>query len=188
MSKRFLGAALAAVLVTMVLTACSPTSNKTLSGAAARDALATVVAASMTKFQAEGGTDSISAGTNQLVLAYDPAAPEGRHVVTSNVSNLSAAAFDTKATLSLTNLQKTLETDQIKSAEIKLSANIFKITGSNFTLDVYTKDDLVASTVTSPAGSPTLIVVVTYGLSDEARKLFATAAGVTSTPSASPKV
>ena len=177
MFKRIFGAAIAAVLVAVALTACSPTANKNLSGNAARDALASVVASSVKKFMTEGGTDSITAGTNQLVLAYDPAAPEGKRIVTSNVSNLAAAAFDTKASQSLLNLQKTLDTDQIKNAEIKLSSNTFKIVGSNFTMDIYTKDDLVTSTVTSPVGSPTLIVVITYGLSDEARKLFVTAAG-----------
>jgi hypothetical protein len=178
MSKRFIGATLVALLITAVLSACSITDHKNLSGNAARDAAVAVVANSVKKFEAEGGTETLSVSDKEFVLIYDPSAPEGKQVVTSNLADKTTPTFDDAKSISITALKKLLGSDTLKDAEFKLSDNIFKITGNNFTIELHTKDDLVMTSVISGKATGInvpQIVVSSYGLSKEAKKLFESA-------------
>jgi len=68
-----------------------------------------------------------------------------------------------------------LKSETLADAEYKLSDNIFKITGKNFTIELHTKDDLVVTSVISGQATGInvpQIVVSTYGISEEAQKLF----------------
>ena len=175
MSKRFIGVALVSILLTAVLSACSITDNRNMSGNAARDAATAVVDNSIKKFTEEGGTETLSVGSNEFVLIYDPSAPEGKQVVTANLANKSEPVFGEKSAISITSLKKLLSSDVLKDAEFKLSDNIFTITGKEFRIELHTKDDLLMTSVLSgKATGSTLpqIVVSSYGISEEARKLF----------------
>lgn len=175
MSKRFIGATLVALLVTAVLSACSITDHKNLSGNAAKDAAIAVVANSVKKFATEGGTETLSVASKEFVLIYDPSAPEGKQVVTSNLADKTTPTFDDAKAISIYALQKLLKSETLADAEYKLSDNIFKITGKNFTIELHTKDDLVVTSVISGQATGInvpQIVVSTYGISKEAQKLF----------------
>lgn len=178
MSKRFIGATLVALLITAVLSACSITDNKNLSGNAARNAATAVVENSVKKFDTEGGTETLSVADKEFVLIFDPSAPEGKQVVTSNLADKTTPTFDDAKSISIIALQKLLSSETFADAEFKLSDNIFKITGNNFTIELHTKDDLVITSVISGQATGInvpQIVVSSYGLSAEAKKLFESA-------------
>jgi hypothetical protein len=175
MSKRFIGATMVALLITAVLSACSITDNKNLSGNAAKNAAIAVVENSVKTFEKEGGTETLSVANKEFVLIYDPAAPEGKQVVTADLADKTTPTFDDPKSISIRALQKLLASKTFEEAEFTLSDNIFKITGDNFTIELHTKNDLVMTSVI--AGQATgvnvpQIVVSAYGLSDEAKKLF----------------
>lgn len=175
MSKRFIGVTLVAVLISAVLSACSITDNRNMSGNAAKEAATAVVENSIKKFNDEGGTETLSVGSNEFVLIYDPAAPEGKQVVTANLANKSNPVFGDTSAISINSLNELLNSDVLANAEFKLSDNIFVITGNEFRIELHTKDDLLMTSVISgKATGSTLpqIVVSSYGISDEARKLF----------------
>lgn len=175
MSKRFIGATMVALLITAVLSACSITDNKNLSGNAAKNAAIAVVENSVKKFEKEGGTETLSVADKEFVLIYDPAAPEGKQVVTSNLADKSTPTFDDAKSISIIALQQLLASDSLADAEYKLSDNRFKITGTDFTIELHTKDDLVMTSVISGKATGInvpQIVVSSYGLSEEAQKLF----------------
>lgn len=175
MSKRFIGATLVALLVTAVLSACSITENKNLSGNAARNAAIAVVEKSVKTFATEGGTETLSVADKEFVLIYDPKAPEGKQVVTSNLADKSTPTFDDAKSISINALQKLLTSDTFADAEFTLTDNRFKITGTDFTIELHTKDDLVMTSVISGKATGInvpQIVVTAYGISDEAKKLF----------------
>lgn len=175
MSKRFIGATLVALLITAVLSACSITDHKNLSGNAAKDAAIAVVAKSVAEFEAKGGTETLSVSDKEFVLIYDPQAPKGKQVVTSNLADKTTPTFDDAKSISIIALQKLLGSDTLKDAEFKLSDNIFKIVGNNFTIELHTQNDLVMTSVISGQATGInvpQIVVSSYGLSEEAKKLF----------------
>ena len=116
MSKRFIGATLVALLITAVLSACSITDHKNLSGNAARDAAVAVVANSVKKFEAEGGTETLSVSDKEFVLNYDPSAPNGKQVVTSNLADKTTPTFDDPKSISINALKKLLGSDVLKDA------------------------------------------------------------------------
>ena len=72
-------------------------------------------------------------------------------------------------------MKELLASKTFADAEFKLSDNIFKIAGNNFTIELHTKDDLVMTSVISGKATGInvpQIVVSSYGLSKEAKKLF----------------
>lgn len=175
MSKRFIGATMVALLITAVLSACSITDNKNLSGNAARNAAVAVVEKSVKTFEEKGGTETLSVADKEFVLIYDPQAPEGKQVVTSNLADKSTPTFDDAKSISIKALQKLLNSESFADAEFTLTDNRFKITGTDFTIELHTKDDLVVTSVISGKATGInvpQIVVSSYGLSEEAKKLF----------------
>lgn len=178
MTKRFIGATMVAFLITAVLSACSITDNKNLSGIAARNAAVAVVEKSVKTFEEEGGTETLSVADKEFVLIYDPQAPEGKQVVTSNLADKSTPTFDDAKSISIKALQKLLNSESFADAEFTLTDNRFKITGTDFTIELHTKDDLVMTSVISGKATGInvpQIVVSSYGLSEEAKKLFESA-------------
>lgn len=175
MSKRFIGATMVALLITAVLSACSITDNKNLSGNAARNAAVAVVEKSVKTFEEKGGTETLSVADKEFVLIYDPQAPEGKQVVTANLADKSTPTFDDAKSISIKALQKLLNSESFADAEFTLTDNRFKITGTDFTIELHTKDDLVITSVISGKATGInvpQIVVSSYGLSEEAKKLF----------------
>lgn len=178
MSKRFIGVTMVALLITAVLSACSITDNKNLSGIAAKNAAIAVVEKSVKKFDTEGGTETLSVGDKEFVLIFDPSAPEGKQVVTTNLADKTTPTFDDAQSISIIALQKLLGSDTFTDAEFNLSDNIFTITGNDFTIELRTENDLVFTSIISGKATGInvpQIVVNSYGLSEEAKKLFASA-------------
>lgn len=175
MSKRFIGATMVALLITAVLSACSITDNKNLSGAAAKNAAIAVVDKSVKEFEATGGTETLSVAQKEYVLIYNPSAPEGKQVVTANLADKTTPTFDDPTSISIVALQALIASDKLANAEFELSDNIFKITGEAFVIELHIQNDLVMTSVIAgqaTGSSVPQIVVSAYGLSDEAMKLF----------------
>lgn len=178
MTSKLLSVSFLAVAMAVILSACSVTDNRTLRGGAAEDALTTVVNNSVEKFDAEGGTETLSIGSTEYILIYDPSAPEGKRLVTANLADESVPTFDDEASISIRALQSLLGSETLTDADFRLSDNVFTIEGEDFSIEVRTANDLVTTSIVSgqKTGSAVpQIVVSTYGLSEEALKLFATA-------------
>lgn len=175
MLKRLILALVVALFATSGLAACSATDDKNLSGQAAQDALHTVVANSVKKFDQAGGSETIAIGNVQYVVIYDPAAPEGKQVVSANLTDKSAPTFEDPKAVSLHALSSVIDTDPVKKAEVSLTKNVFTIQGTDFLIEIFVTDDLVyKSNVWSTASKSqnAQVVVTTYGIDAAARKLF----------------
>lgn len=180
MFKRLALLVVIALTATFALSACSATDNKNLSGQAAQDALNTVVKNSVKNMTAEGGSETLAVGQTQYAIIYDPAAPEGKQVVTANLTDGSPATFDSLETVSLLALERLLSTELLKEAEVSLTKNVFTIQGKDFLVEIFVTDDLVykSNIWSSTSGSKDpQIVVITYGINEDARKLFDSATG-----------
>jgi hypothetical protein len=178
MTSKLLSVSFIAVAMAVILSACSVTDNRNLRGGAAEDALTSVVNNSVEKFNSEGGTETLSIGATEYVVIYDPNAPEGNRVVTANLADESVPTFDDEASISIRALQSLLGSETLTDADFRLSDNVFTIEGEDFSIEVRTANDLVTTSIISgqKTGSAVpQIVVTTYGLSEEALKLFATA-------------
>lgn len=175
MLKRLILALVVAVFASSSLAACSATDNKNLSGQAAQDALSSVVKHSVEKMTTQGGSETLAVGQTQYAIIYDPAAPENKQVVTANLTDKTPATFDTLETVSLLALERLISTQLVKDAEVTLSKNVFTIQGDNFLFEVFVNEDVVykSNIWSSASGSQDpQVVVVTYGISAEARTLF----------------
>ena len=178
MITKLLSVSFIAVAMAVILSACSVTDNRNLRGGAAEDALTAVVNNSVEKFNSEGGTETLSVGVNEYVLIYDPNAPDGKRLATANLADESVPTFDDEASISIRALQSLLGSETLQDADFRLSDNIFYIEGDDFKIEVHTANDLVTTSIISGQKTGSVvpqIVVSTYGLSEEALKLFATA-------------
>lgn len=178
MTTKLLPLSFVAVAMALILSACSVTDNRNLRGGAAEDALTTVVNNSVEKFNTEGGTETLSIGSTEYILIYDPSAPEGKRLVTANLADDSIPTFDDEASISIRALQSLLGSETLTDADFSLSDNVFTIEGEDFSIEVRTANDLVTTSIISGQKTGSAIpqiVVSTYGLSDDALKLFATA-------------
>lgn len=178
MTTKLFSLSFVAMAMTLILSACSVTDNRNLRGGAAEEALATVVNNSVEKFNSEGGTETLTIGATEYILIYDPTAPEGKRLVTANLADETVPTFDDEASISIRALQLLIESNTLTDADVTLSDNIFTIEGEDFSIEIRTANDLVKTSIISgeKTGSTVpQIVVSTYGLSEEALKLFATA-------------
>ena len=168
--------ALALVLsVSLSVAACSATDNKNLSGQAAQDALNVVVKNSVDTMTTEGGSETLAVGQTQYSIIYDPQAPENKQVVTANLTDNTPATFDSLETVSILALERLLSTELLKEAEVTLTKNVFTIQGKDFLVENYVTDELVykSNIWSSTTGSKEpQVVVMTYGISQDARTLF----------------
>lgn len=178
MFKRIVTAVAVFLVASLFLTACSATDNKNLSGQAAQDALITVVKNSVEKMATEGGVETLAVGSTQYSIIFDPNAPENKQVVTANLTDKSPATFDALETVSIFALERLLNTDLLRDAEVTLSKNVFTVQGKDFLIEIFVTDELVYKSNiwsnTSGSQEPQ-IVVITYGISAESRALFETA-------------
>jgi hypothetical protein len=178
MTSKLLSVSFITVVMAVILSACSVTDNRNLRGGAAEDALTTVVNNSVEKFNTEGGTETLSVGATEYVLIYDPTAPEGKRLVTANLADESVPTYDDEASISIRALQSLLDSDMLTDADFRLTDNVFTIEGEDFSIEIRTANDLVTTSIISGQKTGSVvpqIVVSTYGLSEEALKLFATA-------------
>ena len=168
--------ALALVLfVSLSVAACSATDNKNLSGQAAQDALNVVVKNSVDTMTTEGGSETLAVGQTQYSIIYDPQAPENKQVVTANLTDKTPATFDSLETVSILALERLLSTELLKEAEVTLTKNVFTIQGKDFLVEIFVTDELVykSNIWSSTTGSKEpQVVVMTYGISQDARTLF----------------
>ena len=175
MFKRIVIALVLSLVASLTVTACSATDNRNLSGQAAQEALNTVVKNSVKKMTTEGGAETLAVGQTTYAIIYDPTAPEGKQVVTANLTDESPATFDSLETVSLLALERLLTTPLLEDAEVTLTKNIFTIQGKDFLVEIFVTDDLVykSNIWSSTSGSQDpQIVVIKYGISDESRTLF----------------
>jgi hypothetical protein len=172
---RAIRTALVALLLTTLLTACSAADNKNLSGQAALDALSTVVDKSVTKFDAAGGTETLSTGKTQYAVIFDPAAPEGKQVVSANLTDNSVPAFVDIQTVSMHAMAGFVATLNPTSSEISLTKNVFTIQGTDMLVEIFVTDDLVYKShiwSTAAKTKDPQILVTEYGISKSSRLLF----------------
>ena len=178
MFKRIFIAIALALVASLTVTACSATDNRNLSGQAAQDALDIVVKNSVKKMTTEGGSETLAVGQTTYAIIYDPQAPEGKQVVTANLTDNSPATFDSLETVSLLELERLLTTPLLEDAEVSLTKNVFTIQGKDFLVEIFVTDDLVykSNIWSSTSGSKDpQVVVIKYGISEESRTLFNTA-------------
>ena len=172
-----LASALAATFVALlVLTGCSPLG--TASGADALAHLTTAVDASVVKFDNEGGTETIIANDYRTVMIFDPDAPAGQRAATANLDDYSLPLFTSEEAISIRALAAILQEPAVLAAEFSEVAGRYRIVGDQFVIEVIVENGLVtqSAVVGSAFGSDKpQSVVTTYGLTDEIRKLFATA-------------
>ena len=176
MRIRLLGALSALLVSLLALTACSPLG--TSSGADALAHLTTAVDASVAKFDSEGGTETVSMGDYRNLLIYNPDAPEGERVVTANLTDDSVPLFTNEEAISIHALAAIIQDPRVQGASFTEKANRFRIAGDQFVIEVIVENGLVTqSAVVGAAFGSTdpQSVVTSYGLSDDVKKLFATA-------------
>lgn len=176
-----------AALAVLSLVGCSPLG--TASGADALAHLTTVVDASVSKFDNEGGTETVSFGEYHNLLIFDPNAPAGERVATANLNDNSVPLFTSEEAISIHALASILQNPLVAGAEFSEKGNRFRIVGDKFVIEVVVENGLVtqSAVVGAAFGSDTPQSVVTaYGLSDDVKKLFATATYPTTTPTPAP--
>jgi hypothetical protein len=166
----------AALVSLLVLVGCAPLG--TSSGADALAHLSTAVDASVAKFDAEGGTETIIAGDYRTVMIYDPSAPAGQRSATANLNDNSLPIFTSEDAISIRALSAILLEPAVIGAEFSEVAGRFTIVGDQFVIEVIVEEGLVVQSAVAGVafGSEEPQSVVTaYGLSDDIKKLFATA-------------
>lgn len=172
-----LTSAVAAVFFSLlVLTGCAPLG--TSSGADALAKLTSAVDASVSKFDTEGGTETVIAGEYRTVMIFDPGAPAGQRSATANLNDNSLPVFTSEEAISIRALSAILLEPAVQSAEFSEVAGRYTIVGNQFVIEVIVEDGLVTqSAVAGDAfgSSEPQSVVTSYGLSDDIKKLFATA-------------
>lgn len=174
--RRLISLFLATFVSVMTLTACSPLG--TASGTDAFDHLNTAVDASVAKFNNEGGTETVTFGEYQNLLIFDPSAPAGERVATANLKDDSVPLFTNEDAISINALAAILQEPAVRGADFSEKANRFRIVSDTFVIQIIVENGLVTqSAVVGSAFGTTepQSVVTTYGLSDEVKKLFATA-------------
>jgi hypothetical protein len=177
----------AAVIVVMSLAGCSPLG--TASGADALSHLATAVDASVSKFNSEGGTETVTFGDYHNLLIFDPYAPAGERVATANLIDNSVPLFTSEEAISIHALASILQNPLVAGAEFSEKGNRFRIVGDKFVIEVVVENGLVtqSAVVGAAFGSDKpQSVVFSYGLSDDVKKLFATSTYPSTTPTPAP--
>lgn len=185
MLKRFFTALVLAVFAATTITACSATDNKNLSGQGAQDALNTVVSNSVKEFDKAGGSETLVVGKTQYVVIYDPTAPEGKQVVSANLTDNSAPTIEDSAAVSIHALADLVKSSKVKDADVTLTKNVFTIQGSDFLVELFVTNDLVyKSNIWSTAAGTQdpQVVVTTYGLDKATKELFESATAGATTP------
>lgn len=179
--------AVAVIVAVLGLTACSPLG--TSSGADALTHLTKAVDDSVAKFDNEGGTETVSFGQYHNLLVFNPSAPAGERVATANLNDNSVPLFTSEDAISIHALASILQNPLVGGAEFSEKGNRFRIVGDKFVIEVVIENGLVtqSAVVGAAFGSDTPQSVVTaYGLSDDVKKLFATATYPATTPTPAP--
>ena len=162
-------------LLALGLGACSSTQNMNTSGEAAKSALSTVIEKSIQEFEKQGGSETISVESGQFALIYDPKAPEGKRVVTADISDKNSPSFAQESSIMLRAMPELIASKELSDATFQLSKGIFTITNDVITITINTRDDLVITT-TLEAGSNGAtnkqVIMTTYGISKEARAIY----------------
>ena len=176
MRIRLVSAVSAAFVALLVLSGCSPLG--TSSGADALAHLTTAVDASVVKFDNEGGTETIIAGDYRTVMIFDPSAPAGQRAATANLNDNTLPLFTSEEAISIRALAAILQEPAVLASEFSEVAGRYRIVGEQFVIEVIVENGLVtqSAVVGAAFGSEEPQSVVTaYGLTDDIKKLFATA-------------
>lgn len=178
MLKRLIQLPLAAILLSFVLTACSSTPS-TLEGSVAYDALVKSVEKSVSALEEKGGSESISTGEKNYVVAFDPSADKGEQVAVVDVDAVVAPTFTGTEVIRLMTLQEIVNSDAIKDAKVEYSDGTFTVIGEQFNITINTKKDLVSEVllnISDGTNTQSQLFVVTYGVDDYAKKVLSAAA------------
>lgn len=181
MVKRISLLLLGALLATFALTACS-TESGPLNGDAAYEAMRVDVKNSVAKMTTEGGSETLAVGKTQYAIIYDPTAPDGKQVVTANLTDESPATFETTETVSLLALERLIYTGLVTKADVTFDKGVYSVQGSDFLFEIFVADGLVykSNIWSSTSGSQEpQVVVITYGISTDSQKLFDSAIDAT---------
>lgn len=175
MLKRASLAFVSVIAIALFLTACSPTDHINASGEAAKYALTKVLDKSITEFEAQGGSETISVDSGQYALIYDPQAPEGKRVVTADVTDKNSPAFAQEKSIMLKAMPALFASAALEKATYNLSQGVFTIKADAISITINTRDDLVLTTTLIAEGAGSAgkqVIMTTYGISKEAQAIY----------------
>lgn len=167
--------ALLLLLVTIggVVTACSAVSLDN----DARAELSLVIDASIERFDVGGGSETSSDGRGQYALIFDPAAPDGKEIVTVDLADATSPTFGADSSIAIRSLRDLFDSPEFADSVVNRAGNDFTAKGDVFSLEVSTRDGLINGFVLKAGSPPSAVqtVLVSYGISPEARTLFESA-------------
>jgi len=158
--------AVLAVALVVALSGCAP--------GAERDQLASVVAVSISQFDAAGGSETTFAGDSQHALIYDPTSPPGEQVVTADLTDAASPAFADPSAITIHSIETLIDSPEFEAAVITRTRSTFTASSDAFGVTIDTRDGVITQVEFSGGGetTPSQVVVVTYGITPEARKIF----------------
>jgi hypothetical protein len=164
------GAASVVIAALLVLVAgCAPVDAEM----SARARLSTIVTASIVAFDDAGGSETTSAGDAQYALIYDPSVPTGRQVVTADLADAASPAFGEVSAIAIHSMAALIDSDEFRAATVEERDGTFSVSGSGFSAEFQTRSGLVKQLVLNASASDvSQIVLFTYGITPEARKIF----------------
>lgn len=176
MSRRVVGLAVSVLMVaSAALSGCSSTDTTRLSGDAARTELSSVVDKSIQRFDDRGGSETTSQGDHQYALIYDPSAPAGEQVVTADLADSASPAFGDVSAIAIHSMKTLLGSSEFANATVARSGETFTISSDAFEVDIRLMAGLIAQmnlSAGSAGSSASQLILVTYGITPEAQKIF----------------
>lgn len=169
MRSRGLGAVVVASLMVGSLTGCSGVE----SGASAKSQLLTAVDGSVQKFDHGGGSETTSVDRHQYALIFDPHAPQGRQVVTADLSDPASPAFGATSSIAIRSMTALIS--KTPSSQVKRSQDSYVIDSGSVHMQIVTVDQLVSEIVLSAGAGGSDAqqdILVTYGITPAARRIF----------------
>jgi hypothetical protein len=142
---------------------------------APRDALSTIVDASIAAFDKTGGSETTSDGNSQHALIYEPAAQAGKQIVTVDLADVNSPAFGAASSIAIHSMRTLIDSAEVKAVEIKRAGDTFTAQGAGFDMKVTTHDGLATRidlSAGTDAGAPSQSILMSYGITPEAQKLF----------------
>jgi hypothetical protein len=140
----------------------------------AREALSATVTASISAFDKAGGSETTLAADGQYALIFDPSAPTGHQVVTADLADSTSPAFGDVSAIAIHSMKTLVDSEEFQAATVDEADGTYTVTGTGFGAEIHTQDGLITQ-VKLDAGSEdsaSQVVLITYGITPEAKKIF----------------
>ena len=136
-----------------------------------------MIDASIEAFDSGGGSETTSIGEGQYALIFDPTASEGKQVVTVDLADATSPAFGSTSAIAVHSLRSLVSSPEFATFRVSHSDDDFTAEGDGFRLDLSTQNGLIIGFVLTGGSPPSAVqsVLMTYGISPEARTLFESA-------------